>query len=194
MPPRGSAHAPRWFDEGDYRFLEIERFDRVGARGRRGLLSLAALDNEYLGAAGPGIHWTSLAPRLLERRFIQAEDARRLRWLDVFGQLIANSDRHFGNVSFLTSGPDEFRLAPAYDMLPMTYVPSVTTVAERSFVPEPPTTATFDIWAHAALHASAFWTRVANESAINDPFRAIARQCKQSVDLLRERLGPQLGP
>ncbi|ATB29820.1 type II toxin-antitoxin system HipA family toxin YjjJ [Melittangium boletus] len=183
------AASARWFDEGNYRFLEVERFDRVGARGRRGMLSLDALDNEYIGAAGRGAHWTSLAPRLLERRFIQAEDARRLRWLDVFGQLIANSDRHFGNVSFLETGPQRFRLAPAYDMLPMTFAPSVTTVVERPFEPSPPTAATLDVWADAALHASTFWTRAAGEAALSEDFRALARRCRDSVDALRERLG-----
>ncbi|MFL5345115.1 MAG: HipA domain-containing protein [Hyalangium sp.] len=31
------------------RFLEVERFDRVGLRGRRALLSLGAIDDEYFG-------------------------------------------------------------------------------------------------------------------------------------------------
>ncbi|MBM7112546.1 type II toxin-antitoxin system HipA family toxin YjjJ [Archangium primigenium] len=187
------AARARWFDTGPYRFLEVERFDRVGARGRRGLLSLDALDNEYIGAAGPGSHWTALAPRLLELGFIAAEDARRLRWLDVFGQLIANSDRHFGNVSFLVTGPRRFCLAPAYDMLPMTFAPSVTTVVERPFEPAPPTAATLDVWAEAARHASVFWSRVAGEGALGADFRALARRCGEQVEALRARMAPRLG-
>ena len=187
------AATARWFDEGGYRFLEVERFDRVGARGRRGMLSLEALDNEYFGIAGHGVKWTQLAPQLLERGMLSSEDARRLRWLDVFGQLIANSDRHFGNVSFLETGAERFRLAPAYDMLPMTHAPSATSVVDRPFEPEPPTAATLDIWADAAHHASRFWTRVAQEEALSEEYRALARRCGESVERERARVGPRLG-
>ena len=106
------AATAHWFDERGYRFLEVERFDRLGERGRRGVLSLEALDNEYIGDSGRGASWTRIAPKLLERKLIGPEDARRMRWLDVFGQLIGNTDRHFGNVSFLETREGELRLAP----------------------------------------------------------------------------------
>lgn len=157
------------------------------------MLSLDALDNESFGAAGPGVKWTHFAPRLLERGMLAAEDARRLRWLDVFGQLIANSDRHFGNVSFLESGPERFRLAPAYDMLPMTHAPSATSVVERPFEPEPPTATTLDVWADAAHHASRFWDRVARQEALSEDYRALARHCGERVERERARVGPLLG-
>ena len=184
-----SAH---WFDEGGHRFLEVERFDRVGERGRRGTLTLRALDNEYFGDAGPGT-WTSLAPRLQQERLLPTEDARRLRWLEVFGQLIANTDRHFGNVSVFASGPPPYRLAPAYDMLPMAHAPSSTVLVERDFQPKPPTAATLDVWAEAAHHASRFWKRAADEPALSEGFREIARRCGERVETLRARVAPQLG-
>ena len=91
--------------------------------------SLEALDHEYIGESGRGASWTRVTPKLLDKKLISPEDARRIRWLDVFGQLIGNTDRHFGNVSFLEQGDSTLRLAPAYDMLPMLFAPSGTTVA-----------------------------------------------------------------
>jgi hypothetical protein len=38
-------------DHGGQRFLEVERFDRVGPRGRCSLYSLAAMDAEFTGLA-----------------------------------------------------------------------------------------------------------------------------------------------
>lgn len=187
------AATAHWFDERGYRFLEVERFDRLGERGRRGVLSLEALDNEYIGDAGRGASWTRVAPKLLERKFIHSEDARRLRWLDVFGQLIGNTDRHFGNVSFLEPREGEFRLAPVYDMLPMMFAPSGTTLVERPFEPSPPTADTLDVWSDAALHAHGFWTRVIDCTVLGDDFRALARQCRSTLEALRERVAPLVG-
>ncbi|QTW19162.1 HipA domain-containing protein [Comamonas kerstersii] len=41
---------------------------------------------------------------------------------DAFRQLIANTDRHYGNVSLLWNGK-RWELAPCYDMLPMHFMP-----------------------------------------------------------------------
>ncbi|HEX8435055.1 type II toxin-antitoxin system HipA family toxin YjjJ [Archangium sp.] len=184
------AATAHWFDERGYRFLEVERFDRLGERGRRGVISLEALDNEHIGDAGRGASWTRIAPKLLERKLIDSEDARRLRWLDVFGQLIGNTDRHFGNVSFLETREGALRLAPVYDMLPMMFAPSSMTVVDRPFEPEPPTAETLDVWANAARHAHGFWTRVIDCAALGDDFRALARQCRSGLEALRDRVPP----
>jgi DNA-binding transcriptional ArsR family regulator len=182
------AASTRWFDERGYRFLEVERFDRLGERGRRGVLSLEALDYEYIGESGRGASWTRVTPKLLEKKLIGPEDARRIRWLDVFGQLIGNTDRHFGNVSILESEDGTRRLAPAYDMLPMLFAPSGTTVVDRPFEPTPPSADTLDVWADAARHAQVFWTRITGHTALGDDFRALARQCRNMLEALRERV------
>lgn len=182
------AARTRWFDERGYRFLEVERFDRLGERGRRGVLSLEALDHEYIGDSGRGASWTRVTRKLLEKKLIGPEDAGRIRWLDVFGQLIANTDRHFGNVSFLESEDGTRRLAPAYDMLPMLFAPSGTTVVDRPFEPAPPNADTLDVWADAARHAHVFWTRAIGHAALGEDFRALARQCQNALEALRERV------
>ena len=179
------AAVARCFDEGAHRFLEVERFDRIGERGRRGLLSLGAIDNEYVGDGGP---WRRLAPKLQQSGRLSEEDARRVRWLDVFGQLIGNTDRHLGNLSFFAEPDDEsLRLAPLYDMLPMVFAPSGTTVIERRFEPDPPTAETLDVWPDAARHAQAYWERLADCAELTEDFRARVKQCRDTLAALLAR-------
>lgn len=168
----------RWFDREDRRFLEVVRFDRVGSRGRRGVLSLAALDNEYYGQ---GKNWTRLATAMEKEGRISPEDGKRIRWLDVFGQLIANTDRHLGNLSFLVGDDGALTLAPVYDMLPMNFAPSQTMVVDRPFGPAPPTIETLDVWPDAARWAEEYWRNLALAPALSDDFRAIALRCAAKV-------------
>ncbi len=165
-------------DVDGMRFLEVERFDRVGRRGRLGLLSLFAINNAYLG----GTHnWATAARQLLAEGRITAEDDRRIRWLEAFGQLIANSDRHLGNVSFFWDGEPRFRLAPAYDMLPMLFAPLGGTVVERPFTPPRPTADTFEVWRDAARWATTYWDRAASLADLSPDFRERARVCRDAV-------------
>jgi HipA-like C-terminal domain len=171
-----------WFDIDGYRFLEVKRFDRIGARGRRGMLSLAAVNSEYLGLYQG---WTKAARGLYESSqiAITAEDVRRIGWLDAFGRLIANDDRHFGNLSFFV-GEDllSLQLAPVYDMLPMFFAPKGTTVIVRAFVPPPPDADNFDIWRNAAECALRYWARLADTVELSSGFREICSQCRDTMD------------
>jgi hypothetical protein len=167
-----------WFDIGDRRFLEVVRFDRVGPRGRRGVLSSSAVDNEYYGAA---MSWTQLARLMEGDGRLSAEDAKRIRWLEVFGQLIGNTDRHMGNLSFLVGDDGALTLAPVYDMLPMLYAPSQTMVVDRPFQPAPPTTENMDVWPDAARLAEEYWVALAKSDGLSDGFRAIALDCASKV-------------
>jgi hypothetical protein len=175
-------------DAEGYRFLEVERFDRIGQRGRRSLVSLGAIDDEYFGHRD---NWTSAARRLLDAKFIDAEDAGRMRWLDTFGQLIGNTDRHFGNLSFFVEDTGSFvqdlvklRLAPLYDMLPMVFAPKGTTVVESRFEPRPPTANNLDVWHHAARCAVAYWKRLVDVAELSDGFRALCVHCRDEVEKL----------
>jgi hypothetical protein len=51
-------------DAGAQRFLEVQRFDREGPLGRRGIVSLAAMDAEFVGA-GP-VPWPVVVQRLAD--------------------------------------------------------------------------------------------------------------------------------
>ena len=108
-------------DIGSQRFLEIPRFDRQEALGRIGIFSLRALDAEFIGRARDS--WPVLVKELARQQQIDMEAVRDTarRW--AFGVLIGNTDMHHGNLSFISDHGRPYRLAPAYDMLPMAFAP-----------------------------------------------------------------------
>jgi hypothetical protein len=160
-------------------FLESERFDRpaLGADnphglGRIGMVSLLVYDAEYVGAMD---NWAATAERMQARGLLRPHDARTLRLLEAYGVLIANTDRHYGNISLLLDG-DDWALAPAYDMLPMRYAPVGGELVARP-LPErapQPTTATLPEWPRALALARSFWSAVANDVRVSADFRQIA--------------------
>ena len=108
-------------DHGGQRFLEVERFDRMGSLGRRALHSLTALDAEFVGAGSGG--WPLPARRLADAGHIQPQAAEGAAVLWAFGTLIGNTDMHNGNVSFIAEHGRPYAIAPAYDMTPMAFAP-----------------------------------------------------------------------
>jgi HipA-like C-terminal domain len=104
------------------RFLEVERFDRVGTLGRKAVVSLAALDAEFVGAAHQP--WPLVAQRLAAVGAITPEAAEATEVLWAFGVLTGNTDMHSGNLSFVSERGRPYHLAPAYDMTPMAFAPS----------------------------------------------------------------------
>jgi hypothetical protein len=146
----------------------VERFDRVGERGRRAVMTLAAVHQDLADS------WSQAALRLLEVRAISAGDARRLRLLDAFGALIANTDRHHHNVVFFPTLRG-YALAPAFDQLPMFYAPGGDgSVPVRHFVPPSPIPEALDVWDEARALAHTFWQNASDGPAISDGMRRIA--------------------
>lgn len=156
---------------GERVFLEVERFDRLAGGGRRGMLSLSALDLEFVGH---GRGWTHTSSELERQGLLDAGALQRIRWLALFGQLIANTDMHLGNLSLLTCGSRLVGLAPAYDMLPMWYAPQHGQMVERPFDPPMPTPADAALWTDVCAAAIAFWEEVAVHPQVSPGFQAIA--------------------
>lgn len=152
-------------------FLEVERFDRTPGRGRRGLVSLRALDAEYVGA---GTTWSEVCAALHAARRIPRADLERGVWLERFGAYIGNSDRHLGNLSFLFERGILGGLAPVYDMLPMRYAPRAGEVVPVTFHPPSPDATFPDVWVGAWRAAVAFWRAVAADERVTPAFRAVA--------------------
>ncbi len=115
------AATTQLFDHAGQRFLEVERFDRIGDLGRRALISLAALDAEFAGAGTGG--WPIIARRLASDGRISPDAAVNADLLWAFGTLIGNTDMHGGNLSFIVEHGRPHDLAPAYDMTPMAFAP-----------------------------------------------------------------------
>jgi hypothetical protein len=173
---RSHGHAAadsEYLSDGRRAYLQVRRFDRVGRAGRLGLVSLGALDDEFVGER---LGWAQAAAALLRAGLISPDDARELRWLSAFGSLIANSDMHLGNASFLYEGRMRFRLAPAYDMLPMSYAPIREEIPARNFTVTAPTPASADQWQLALPAALAFWQALSADERASRDFQAIARK------------------
>lgn len=169
---RGHAAAEsEYLTDGRRAYLQIERFDRVDSAGRLGIVSLGALDDEFVGER---LGWPQSAAALLRAGLISAEDARELRWLSAFGSLIANTDMHLGNASFLYEGQMRFRLAPAYDMLPMMYAPIREEIPAREYSVPAPTPGAADQWRLASPVARSFWQAVSSDTRLSRNFRDIA--------------------
>jgi hypothetical protein len=158
-------------------FLEVERFDRFGD-GRLGVVSLSALAAHH----GAGLEsWTAAADDLLAARVLSAEDHRRMVWLDRFGELIGNSDRHAGNLSFFFDSGKLGGLAPAYDMLPMAYAVRSGEFATRPIDPLPPSPRLPSVWRGVWPAAKRFWEAVAREEAIDPALRGAATANAESL-------------
>ncbi len=155
-------------------YLEVERFDRIGARGRRGVVSLGALDDSHVGQRH---NWVRTAQQLQRLRLLGEDDVQRIALLYAFGLLIHNSDMHFGNCALLHDGPGSIRytLAPAYDMLPMRFAPSAQGLRAVEIPPVLPTADVLVVWDEATRLAREFWRRVRDDPAISDGFVRIAR-------------------
>lgn len=180
----------RVLDAGERRFLEVARHDRVGAHGRRGMVSLEAL-HAALGSGGAVNHWSAAAEALARDGLIDAAGLAAVRRLHSFGELIGNSDMHFGNLSFWLDDTLPFRPAPAYDMLPMLWAPNAQgEIAERTLAPRPPLPGVLGEWREAADWAGEFWRRVAGDATISREFRATARQSGDLVARMRAQFAP----
>ncbi|MGH8279230.1 MAG: type II toxin-antitoxin system HipA family toxin YjjJ [Gammaproteobacteria bacterium] len=171
-----AAAQARTVDMGNRRFLEVQRFDRIGARGRRGVLTLGPLDDDLFGRRDS---WSEAAARFNAARLLASDDARRIRLLEAFGMLIANSDRHFGNLSFFADGLQErprLLLAPAYDMLPMAAAPVAGHLPDLPAAPAAPEPKLLEVWDEGVRLAQEFWRRVTADLRISEPFRRMAAE------------------
>ena len=181
----GEAHAaPRLLDAANRRFLETPRYDRVGPPGRRGVVSLRALHDAF---GGPDAHlWTAAAANLRARDLIDDATLRSIRLRHAFGRLIGNTDMHFGNLAFWFDDSLPFRLAPAYDQLPMLWAPAPGNATPTpDFAPALPLPAEREIWQEAAAGVDEFWQRVTADPRVSRPFAAIATAALATVRRLR---------
>lgn len=163
-------------------FLQSERFDRVGDHGRRSAVSLLSVCTAWHGEID---RWSAASGRLRTSGLLSAEDAEKLVLLDAFGASIANSDRHFGNVTLFDDYEGPLRLAPVYDMLPMLFAPQDGQLLEREFTPPPPTSENLRVWARARDLAETYWTRLVEDDRLSREFRARSERAVEAVRALR---------
>jgi biotin operon repressor len=178
------AAASRVVESGNRVFLESVRFDRTEVEGRRGVASLLAVDAHYYGKLD---RWSRSAERLHHDGLLSTEDAERVALLDACGGLIANTDRHFGNITLFDDREGPFSLAPAYDMLPMLFAPAEGQLVEREFIPEGVRAETLRVWPRARELALGYWTALSEAPSLTAAFRERARGCLAIVSQLPAR-------
>ena len=156
---------------GGRTFLEVERFDRLPGGGRRGLISLRALDLQFVGRS---TSWTDTAVHLAARRILDEAAVTEIHRRQLFGRLVGNSDMHGGNLSFITRGTRLVELAPSYDMAPAIYAPAYGQLRDRPLEAPVPEAADAPHWGDACAAALQFWNRVSSDGRVSAPFRALA--------------------
>lgn len=144
-----------WVEDDGSVFLELRRFDRVGAHGRRGVVSFRAL-----GVTTP---WPVSADGLRRDGHIARDDvgALAVRWW--FGRLIGDTALHPGGAVAFVDG----RLAPAYGVSPS---------IDEPFTPPLPPPQHRETWRRAAAIAEDFWQYAAEDARLSDEFRAEAER------------------
>lgn len=176
-------------DFGGRRFYQISRFDRVGSSGRRGVVSLRALHDAGFTKLDTN-DWVVAARGLYADGWLSAGDLDVVRLRHTFGQLIGNTDMHFGNLAFFLDNGLPFRLTPAYDMLPMLWAPRPGSAEPApTFSPVPPLPGDRATWSQAATLAIDFWQRVMQSTQVSDSFRLHAENALAAVRSLHARFG-----
>lgn len=206
-PPRGTPFGERWNDllhaealaaevlgehgvrvaasrivrSASRTYLVVERFDRVGARGRRHAVSVGDVHRAFV--AGTYSNWARSCEQLVRQRRLPPGDGTRVAALVEFGRLIGNTDMHPGNLALLVDPQDiargRFALAPLYDMLPMRWRPDPVTGGMADYAPfEPDAVAVEGV---AAPVAARFWGRLAGVERIDRRLRDVAREMRRRI-------------
>jgi hypothetical protein len=175
------AAVSRVVDIDAQRFLEVVRFDRVGAVGRRTQLSLACLDSEFVGAATAP--WPVVTAELVRRKVITAQAHHASTLLYAFGTLIGNTDMHAGNLSFVGDQGPPFSLSPAYDMLPMAFGPTAAGMLQDT-VPKAHLHAAVDgaAWRVALALAQSYLARLGDDTRFGAAFQPCIAALHAHVD------------
>lgn len=176
-----SACSSRIFIFADRTYLEVDRFDRNGSDGRVGVSSMMAIDASQYGVLD---NWVASATRMCRDRLIDAQTLEQVRLVATFGELIANSDRHFGNLAFYDNYTGHFEVAPVYDMLPMLFAPQHDQMLTQVFNPPAPTSDTLHAWGRARMLAERYWQVLVDDPRISEGFRAISAASMATLEAL----------
>lgn len=199
-PPRGTPFGERWHDllhlehlaltvladkgvavatthlieSHERTYLMSERFDRVGLDGKRHVVALAAVHDEFVKA--PRRHWLATCEALAAQGLLTPADVNSVASIYLFGQAIGNTDMHFDNLSFFVDDVLNPKLqpTPVYDMLPMLWRPGIHG-GELSAAPVQPQTQPAGYGAQdaqAKAWAREYWERATEMSTINTALRA----------------------
>lgn len=177
----GIAAENRSFIVNQRTLMASPRFDRTPQGGRIGVISFFSLDLEFVGKASES--WPVIADTLRQAKVITELAVTQTKVAWAFGQLIANSDMHLGNISVLNRSGRPYELAPIYDMLPMHFAPRA-----NGDIPQQPRTISLNgavprvCWEQAHIAAISFWHNVLTHQYIGTHFKLVAEQQLEKVE------------
>lgn len=154
-------------------YLLSARFDRVGAHGRRHVVSIGDAHRAFVPDAY--VNWAVSTAALARQGRLEVVAAEQAAALLSFGRLIGNADMHSGNlglrVDLAGMSKGRFKLAPVYDMLPMRWRPNVAQGDDEywPFEPEPA-----ELRSAAAKPAREFWSQLSHHPRVSQSLRKVA--------------------
>lgn len=179
-------------DHGPQRFLEVCRFDREGPLGRRALFSVQALDAEFAGLAG---HWPQVVRALAREGVVERQALEQTEVLWAFGTLIANTDMHGGNLSFMAEHGCPYQMAPAYDMTCMAFAPtSGGDLPVRELLLNIHNEVPASAWQKALPMAAEFVDQLRGNAALSAGFAPCLDALATRLDTARSRIARLAGP
>ena len=166
-------------------FMASLRFDRNNAGGRKGVISFTSLDAEFVGKGSEP--WPVIVNSLYQQGIVSEQAVSQCKIAWAFGQLIANSDMHLGNISVMSSGSRPYEIAPIYDMLPMHFAPTPAgdLPSKPRAIPQHPAVAPL-YWQMALPVAQQFWQAVLLHPQISTHFKVLAAQQQQLLTHLHQ--------
>ncbi|KNC06470.1 transcriptional regulator [Klebsiella sp. RIT-PI-d] len=180
-----ASESRAFFSPDGQTYLEAIRFDCTGANGRKSIVSLEALQSEYLSSPGA---WPDVMRRLLKEGLVTHETLIECEKIWAFGRLIANSDMHAGNLSFYLS-KSPFVMSPVYDMLPMAFAPnSAGIMRDEAFEPKFDIYVSKNAWLFALPLALTFWKMLVADKRISANFRTIASDMCGKIKLFSDKV------
>ena len=157
-------------------YLEVTRFDRVSVgetEGQLGMVSLETVLAEYVGYASDLVE---ASITLKEKGLLTESDASLLQTWLAYSRFIGNSDTHNGNVSLFLKDFHVNGLTPAYDILPMRYMPASGDIPEPEIEIKKPKNIDEESWILGRELGLNFWEQAVTDSRLSAEFIEIAKQ------------------
>lgn len=162
-------------------YLVSHRFDRIGPRGRRHVVSIGDAHDAFV----PGTYdnWQATAQALARQGRLPTHVPDQVKALLEFGRLIGNTDMHSGNLALFVELEDlargRFSTVPVYDMLPMRWRPNPAHGGWDDYTLFEPDERSRK--GPAAGPAASFWERLA-------AYKPVSRQMRETAGRMLERI------
>lgn len=152
----------------DRTILFVNRFDRVGHRGRVGVGTLYWLSMDRFGDVA--LPAPEIMARLHADGLVDAASVETCARVHAFSAAIGNTDAHLGNYALLFNDAGRATLAPIYDVLPMVFAPRNDELPDAWLTPrKTPIDPSIAPWVDALVRA------VDADAAISTEFKGLWR-------------------